>query len=65
MNENLKPIRPGQTGANHPRSKPVSEHRSKVVAVRVTADEMKRVSAKAKAGGLSITKWARSRLGLD
>ena len=65
MSENLKPIEPGQIGANHPAKKPAHLHRNKTVAIRVTPDELKRVTQDAKESGLSISKYGRKLFGLD
>lgn len=59
--KNLRPIQPGERRA----AKPKSEHRSQVVAVRVTEGEMRQLKQKAKAAKTSLSKWAGARLGLD
>ena len=64
MSDNLNPVRPGQTGADHPASKPLSDHRSKVIAIRVTAKERSTISRKAKKAGLSINKFCRREINL-
>jgi len=65
MDPNLRPIKPGQVGRDHPAKKPLSQHRTKVIAVRVTADELKTVTINAKEAGLSISKLGRKLFGLD
>ena len=62
--ENLKPIKPGQTGKNHPAAKPAHLHRSKVIALRVTAAEVAQINKQAQAENLSVSKYIRSRIHL-
>jgi len=59
--ENLRPIQPGERRA----AKPKSEHRSKVVAVRVTGEELAALTKQAKEDGLSLSKWSRLKMGLE
>ena len=63
--EHLKPIQPGQTGKDHPAAKPKHLHRTKVLAVRVTADELKKVANDAREQGLSISRYGRKLFGLE
>ena len=63
--DNLNPIQPGQKGKNHPAAKPPHLHRNKTIAIRVTADELKKVADDALQSGISITKLGRKLFGLD
>jgi predicted DNA binding CopG/RHH family protein len=62
--ENLKSIQPGQSGAAHPASKPAHLHRSKVIALRVTAEELAQINQQAQAERMSVSKYIRSKTGL-
>jgi hypothetical protein len=44
---------------------PKAEARSKIVLVRVTTDEMKRIAQAAKAEDKTVTGWAREKFGLN
>ena len=64
--ENILPytVKKGQCGSAHPSAKPDHAKRSKVIAVRVTADELAAITAAAKSTGLSISKFVRQKINL-
>ena len=62
--ENLKLIQPGQTGKNHPAKKPAHLHRSKVIALRVTAAELAQVNKQAQEENMSVSKYIRTHIQL-